>query len=490
MSEPLQDPNLPAGAIISTSSEGFSTRNDGKRVKLATSNPWYVLATVYGEQATKQIDEELHARNRRIWNGWACAQMEPEERRKLSKKLDVRVDELAPLSGQSLADLKAAFAERCMGAEIPEPTAKIDLSVLHFPRTTVWAKCVFNGDVDFRYSTFRNGIDFSSAKFCRDALFRSSTFSGFADFEFSMFSSDANFQSCTFSESALFLSSTFSQTADFRYSTFSMSASFASSTFRGYTDFESCKFGWIADFMSSTFDGTADFRSITCGGDADFRSCVFSGFTYFSDGAFKSSTMFKDARFLTEAPKFFQREFHQNTTFTTKQSHWPAITADNAEDTKNAYQRLAQVMRELNKPDDEHFFFRQEMRCKAVLEGFPDNVVIKLYGLLSDYGYSVLRPAAWLAGIVAVGWGLIGSWLRHGTPPADQAILSPSPIAEGLGISIGNTLPFLGFVRKMHPDFYKEAPAWLDAFSGFQSLMGIVLLFFMGLGLRNRFRLK
>ncbi len=42
----------------------------------------------------------------------------------------------------------------------------------------------------------------------------------------------------------------------------------------------------------------------------------------------------------------------------------------------------------------------------------------------------------------------------------------------------------------MHPEFYKEAPAWLDALSGLQSVVGIALLFFLGLGLRNRFRLN
>jgi hypothetical protein len=42
----------------------------------------------------------------------------------------------------------------------------------------------------------------------------------------------------------------------------------------------------------------------------------------------------------------------------------------------------------------------------------------------------------------------------------------------------------------MHPDFHDEAPAWLDALSALQSVTGIILLFFLGLGLRNHFRLK
>jgi len=125
------------------------------------------------------------------------------------------------------------------------------------------------------------------------------------------------------------------------------------------------------------------------------------------------------------------------------------------------------------------------MRCKAVLDPWPDNWVIRGYGAISDFGHSMVRPLIGLAGVITVFWPLIASFLKNGSN-------SPSayPIAEGLGISIGNTLPFLGFVRKMHPEFYKEAPAWLDAISGAQSVAGIILLFFLGLGLRTRFRLR
>jgi hypothetical protein len=42
--------------------------HEQRRKKPAEKNPWYVLATIYGEQGAL-FDEELHAKNRRIWNG-------------------------------------------------------------------------------------------------------------------------------------------------------------------------------------------------------------------------------------------------------------------------------------------------------------------------------------------------------------------------------------------------------------------------------------
>jgi hypothetical protein len=188
--------------------------------------------------------------------------------------------------------------------------------------------------------------------------------------------------------------------------------------------------------------------------------------------------------------RFFQTKLHGDTKFSLDQQYYPEPNKANASDDADAYSRLRHVAKSNERPEAEHFFFRQEMRCKAVTEGFPDGWFIRAYEAVSDFGFSVWRPLAWLVCFVVVGWAITGLWLKHGTPPEGQAVLSNSPIAEGLGISIGNTLPFLGLVRKMHPTFYQEAPAWLDAVSGFQSVAGIVLLFFLGLGLRNRFRLK
>lgn len=125
------------------------------------------------------------------------------------------------------------------------------------------------------------------------------------------------------------------------------------------------------------------------------------------------------------------------------------------------------------------------MRCKSILEGIPDRWFIKAYYFLSDFGFSVTRPLLGLVTIVVFFWPIIASFLNNELGRGANA-----SIWEGLGVSFANTLPFLGLVRKMHPEFYDEAPWWLDAMSGAQSLTGIVLLFFFGLGLRNRFRLK
>ena len=59
--------------------DGTYLRSDGVVLQSAEKNPWYVLATVHGEYKDG-YDAKLVARNRRIWNGWACSDMEPEAR--------------------------------------------------------------------------------------------------------------------------------------------------------------------------------------------------------------------------------------------------------------------------------------------------------------------------------------------------------------------------------------------------------------------------
>ena len=72
-----------------------------------------------------------------------------------------------------------------------------------------------------------------------------------------------------------------------------------------------------------------------------------------------------------------------------------------------------------------------------------------------------------------------------GAPLADLVTLVSS-----LGLSFANMFSFLGLQRTF---FQTELDALTGAFqtlAGFQTVMGFVLLFFLGLGLRNRFRLK
>jgi len=61
---------------------------------------------------------------------------------------------------------------------------------------------------------------------------------------------------------------------------------------------------------------------------------------------------------------------------------------------------------------------------------------------------------------------------------------------SSLGLSFANMFSFLGLQKTFVEGELKAMDGWFQTLAGFQTVMGFVLLFFLGLGLRNRFRLK
>ncbi len=153
--------------------------------------------------------------------------------------------------------------------------------------------------------------------------------------------------------------------------------------------------------------------------------------------------------------------------------------------------------------DEEQFFHRQEMRCKTKLARWYHKPFYWLYSWFSDYGISVWRP---LFGIIAV--MLFGAlfmlWWQEAFTflPKDAAgfdwtlglLGEDDPWTkprQAAGWSISNTLPFLGFGKLYYGGEFAAKLAWpLKVVGGVQTVFGFVLLFFLGLGLRNRFRLR
>jgi hypothetical protein len=91
MTDGLHDHKQPPGAVVEVLTDGTAVRNDGQRLQPAARNPWYVLATVAGDPAPGNplnIDKDIEARNRRYWNGWACASMDEETRAALAERVN------------------------------------------------------------------------------------------------------------------------------------------------------------------------------------------------------------------------------------------------------------------------------------------------------------------------------------------------------------------------------------------------------------------
>lgn len=123
-------------------------------------------------------------------------------------------------------------------------------------------------------------------------------------------------------------------------------------------------------------------------------------------------------------------------------------------------------------------FFAKELECRRVEVGWFKGLPIGVYGSLCDYGQSYLRPLGSLLAVILV--GAVQFW----------------PILEwdfllSLGVSAANTLGPLGLRKELiGSTALPELSRWLQFLTGAQMLTGLILLFLIGLGLRNRFRMK
>jgi uncharacterized protein YjbI with pentapeptide repeats len=418
-----------------------------KPKRKAKDNPWYRLATLHGEPSS--LDDDVAARNRATWN------------RYMASAIGDSPEELRPFSQEELHAIQSVFADRS-GIE---GISDIDFS-----------------DVEFDKPFFAQGFVFP-----KPTTFHGATFSGHADFDSATFSGHANFSSATFSQDANFSSATFSGSAAFDGATFSGHAEFISA-FSSAAEFRRAKFcGTNIDFGGATFCSDANFTTTIFSGYLDFQEATWLQMAVFVNSEMRSETGFYKATFF-EPPQFFGAKLHEGTSW--HDVTWPEKPKDavTANDYVDAYERLKLEMDRLKKHWDELDFFARELQCRQVVLGWK-GLPIALYGALCGHGRYYMRPLGILVVVVILGAIPIRAHFGGGWA---LATFTEHPIGGGaLGLSFANTFGFLG-IRKdlIAAELLQGLPGWLKVIATIQTILGILLLFLFGLGIRNRFRMR
>ncbi|EAQ47607.1 hypothetical protein MED193_20479 [Roseobacter sp. MED193] len=433
------------------------------KLKPANENPWYVLMTLYGEQEGRNIDPELHEANRKAWNAWAGQKLSDEICANSAKKAGIEERELSAW-GNCGTQLRLKFCEeyskRNPNVEkvpgLPEPNMKITCG-----------DSVFSKTVDLRKFVIPSEIDLCSARFEKDAIFQST-----------VFLSEAWFSHATFYESAFFNSARFIERAVFYGSMYFKRCDFVEVIFEGSASFERCY-----------FEGVRSRKS-----DAYFYGCNFQ----------KPAT-FRNAVFRDTYPDFAGAELHEKTSFTAHydpleieldlglaqrgNTYWPKKTMQDPETARETCATIRHILAKQGLPEDEHFFFRREMHFAGQIGSIWQRLPYLLFGLFSDYGHSIARPALWLAGLWAFGFVAFWGYLAGCCVPAPLEAVE-RPMGAAMGLSFSNLFPLFGFGRTFLAAELAGLPAVLKVISGFQTVFSVPLLFFLGLGLRQRFRLR
>lgn len=428
--------------------------------KDASTNPWYILMTVAGEQEGVGLftnDSALHARNQRYWNGWAAAGLDTDARAKCAESLDVAPETLDPLTEDELADIRNALQQRCGDSTIPDPRDQVNFSNTIFPHR-LFARGLY----------FREYVSFTNAEFSESATFYKSVFCKDVSFNGAKFASERYRRSAIFTDVFIFGNAQFEDTKFFGF------AHFNNAEISGNTHFISTKFCQDSYFQKTIFSGNGVFKSAKFSKGADFLAAEFKG-----------PVSFADATFETRAPRFMDAKLPEAVTW--RRIRLPPVPddLDKATDDMEAYERLKLLMGDQNKHYDEHKFLRMELQCREVVnKRRPLQVLAScLFRRVSDYGWSLGRPllimlVLWALGAVAI--YLIEQYAEAG---------SCLSAWQAAALSFSNLFAFLGFGLHIMRDEIMGLTWRSELVAGIQIFCGPILLFLLGLALRNRFRL-
>ena len=467
--------------------------NDSEKTELtaANDNPWYWLATLFGEQTGDLIDDVLAKKNRIAWNRWVSEALNEKERTAIIDK-GFDAAELTPFSDAEKKEHYAAVLKRS-GREsitLPEPSEPADFDSNRFDNFCYFVAYLFPSPISFESSTFCKHAKFWTAIFSSRANFSSVTFSREAYFSSAKFSRGADFGSATFSRHADFNLGKFSEGAFFRSATFCRDADFRSATFSAYADFKSATFSW-ANYGSAIFSENANFWSTIFREAVNFGSAKFALDADFVNTKFLTVTAFSNAVFRSATPKFFGATLHEGTAWDGVEWPSPPHDRDNrkkieaAQQQVYAYERLKQEMEKLKKHEDEQFFFRKELRARRELYTWRSTYwwLNFFYENLSNYGYGVVRPLVAFTALFFFGFALLAA------DPLGFAGKTLS-IGDAAFTSLANMFGSLPLKTLAHYTTDKTFAYSAEIFAIFQTIAGAVLLFLFFLALRNRFRLR
>ena len=246
---------------------------------------------------------------------------------------------------------------------------------------------------------------------------------------------------------------------------------------------------------------------------------MFQDETDFVDAQFKASTSFREAKF-SDVPKLFNTALHEDTDFSNiawrgaEDGYLATRDPSDVEDSIRAWERLELIMSRLEKPYDRHEFYRLKMRARRRMPAGRHldirflQVLNGLFEVTCDYGWGVVRALLWWMAHWLISAGLLFGnaifgrlncnansayrleWvdlalasLATGFANAHSILLLAT--RDGYLVAQRELLVKTGGVCLINGD----SLCIVKIVGLSEAVLGPVLLFFVLLALRNRFRL-
>ncbi len=494
-------------------------------MSLKRTNPWYVLMTLYGEPKNKRAGHKVQEKNRKVWNAWMCQGLSDQQLVQLHQKIlhnhpdtpitlgelggwDDMADEVHELHRQSMRDSSAFISGDFDYPGIPNPKSDVEVTnaavhglLLGISGFYFGTKLKLTGlrerlSINAVGAYFAKDVDLNQSSF-GELFFSNCYFEGNSSFAHSTFESRARFDNLTFQKNVSFELSTFEQLCWFSQTSFDHNAQFLGGVFKGRAIFENSAFHQGAMFQNSEFQSRVGFQGCQFGDECRENPLYLD----LRNASFKKPVTFRESRFLNRYPLLDGAELPAEMAFTMGDENWPervdgrssndlsSWIEDKSEVEKatTSCSMLRQAFAKQGFPEEEHFFFRREMAFTAQIGPIWQRLPYLIYGALSDYGYSIEKPIKLLAYLWAFCMGIYVSALWCDLSSVLQGIKS---ILTGAAFSFANIFKFFGLQGTYFGDILRDAHWVIQVLSATQTVFGFVLLFFLGLGLRQRFRLR
>ena len=459
--------------------------NQTRQLRPANENIWYVLATIAGEPDAAINLAETVARNQYYWNGLMRSRVDV-----YGGMVESRLGhdiELPTLTQEDLQTIREALDARgFQGIGIPHVNSPIDLEGVIFPHGAWFNNFVFGGDAVFDGARFGGPINvFMSATFAGNVSFREIEFHGQFVGSGMEFVGSTNFNDATFLRDADFSGCKFVALSEFDGASFMQAARFNRSSFAA------------VGFRGTVFNAEASFEQCDFASDALFPGTVFEDRVEFNGAQFAGATSFGYAQFKDHVPGFSAAKLHEFTDW--NEARWPktpralAVAREHVE----RYQCLARLMNDLQKFDYHHLFFRKELYARRRAEPRSLTTLMDLlYEGICDYGNGLGQVALiWLVHMILGAMALclskfIDSWDQGSKWQALRESFSDFHYAWLL--SLGHAHGFLDLNNKFFEDTRKawEDVPWFGGIGAAQTILGVIILFFLLLTIRNRFRMR
>lgn len=430
------------------------------------------------------------------------------------------------------------------------PCDKISFEGFEFGEEADFSGCQWRG---IEVTEMRSQLAFQPGRafFCDTvfgfrANFSGASFGGWANFRSAIFGQQACFTNkVTFGEYADFTLATFGHLPDFTSVTFEGAADFTGASFGIYAKFSGAHFT-----REALFKGVSEEKSPPASGDIrqrheafwktyglrpdrfktiSFANAHFDGEANFSGRLFQDNANFTDAEFfyppnfdnVTGASRIDLTGTHVGFKSQGKFRHW---TEDSlipvrlralrkfAEETKNHDFERDLYIEERKAERGIYLRQRWEGLKKDGWKAWPRNgarlithilwiIIMGIYWLLADYGRSFLRPFVWL---IATGFFFYWSYLAVLAPiMRNGRLIDIDKYEQAVRmLALGNAVPFVGpltidseikrflFCPGCDVHFASIPPESYQLLALGQNLFSTILIFLMGLALRNYFKIK